>query len=425
MELAEIKKQSGLQRVCISDTTRMLLCGFAAGDLTKPLPRLEANWEEVFGAVRRNGLLGLTFRYLETWDSDDYPPLDFRLRVQQMYRLNALPMAMMYRRIGQVLTHLADANVGTLVLKGPALAYSVYPDPALRTFSDLDIVVRERDWSAAHRVLLELGFSSEDNLAQPPPKLVSQAVVYERRYWHKENKWLVEIHYDDLLNAGLASCDVDGFWRRAAPVNIGRVPAQTLALEDQLIHSCAHAHFHGYIRLNWFSDMAFIVRDHGAKLDWERLLERVRIEEAQVPVYYGLRFLGKLLGVCAPEPVLAALKPDSFRLRFHEYYLPEAKVLSWQPMSRPDFSFYFVPLRMRLLPDLLVMGRRRDKLRYLRRLLLPPQAWLRYYYHITGTQNIAVYYLLHPLKLMYHYLTELVLVKRSTRPRDNRRHRTT
>jgi hypothetical protein len=55
-----------------------------------------------------------------------------------------------------------------------------------------------------------------------------------------------------------------------------------------------------------------------------------------------------------------------------------------------------------------VMGRRGDKLRYLLRLLLPSQTWLRDYYRLSDTQNIAVHYLLHPLKLMVHYLAEVV-----------------
>lgn len=31
---------------------------------------------------------------------------------------------------------------------------------------------------------------------------------------------------------------------------------------------------------DWFSDVAFIICDHADELDWERLLEAVRIEEA-------------------------------------------------------------------------------------------------------------------------------------------------
>ena len=393
----------------ISDATRTLLCDFAAGDLKRPLHRLDADWEEVFQGLYRNGLLGLTHRYLKQWEPQDYPPPEFRQRVQQAYRISTIRMALMYRNTGKVLAQLAESGVDYMVVKGPALAYTVYPDPALRAFNDLDLLVREQDWSAMHRLLVQMEFKPEEDQPQPPPKLVPQAVLYELKYRHPETRWLlVEVHYDDLLNAGLASRDVAGFWQRAIRVDVEGVPVKALSLEDQLIHLCAHAHYHGYTRLNCFSDMAFIVRDHAAQLDWERLLQTVRIEEAQVGVYYSLHFLDQLLGVSVPEDVMAALQPDRFRRWWHERYLPEEKVLSLQPMWRPDFSFYFIPLLKRLLPDLLVMGRRGDKLRYLLRLLLPPWAWLQHYYRLDDTKKAAMYYLLHPLKLTYHYLAEVM-----------------
>ena len=405
----QIWEMNSHERVPISDATRTLLCDFAAGDVKRPLHRLDADWEEVFQGVCRNGLLGLTHRYLKQWERQDYPPPEFRQRVQHAYRISAIRMALMYRSIRKVLAQLLESGVDYMVVKGPALAYTVYPDPALRAFNDLDLVVREQDWAAMHRLLVKMGFEPEADLPQPPPKLVPQAVLYELKYRHQEYNWLlVEVHYDDLLNAGLASRDMEGFWQRAILVDVEGMPIKVLSLEDQLIHLCAHAHYHGYGRLNCFSDMAFILRDHAAQLDWERLLATVRTEEAQVGVYYSLRFLDQLLGVSVPEDVLAALQPDRFRRWWHERYLPGEKVLSLQPMWRPDFSFYFIPLFKRLLPDLLVMGRRGDKLRYLIRLLLPPRGWLRDYYKLSHTPRIAVHYLLHPLKLMYHYLAEVV-----------------
>ncbi len=410
----QIEKLDSYERAPISETTRLLLCDFAAGDEQWPLSSVEADWEEVFQAVCRNGLLGLTHRYLKQQTAQDYPPPVFRQWVQQAYRTSALRMTLMYRRLGKVLAQLAASGLDYMVVKGPALAHTVYPDPDLRAFNDLDLVVREQDWPAMHRFLLEIGFRPEEDLPQPPPKLTSQAVLYELKYWHRKTDLLVEVHFDDLLNTGLAARDVEGFWQRAIFIQVEGVPIKTLSLEDQLIHLCMHAHYHGYTRLNWFSDIAFIVRDHAEEIDWPRLLETVRFEEAQVGVYYSLRFLEQLLGIRVPAEVLAALRPDPFRRWWHEQYLPEARVLSLQPMFRPDFSFYFMPLFKRLLPDLLVMGRRRDKLRYLLRLLLPPPTWLRYYYRLSDGQKILIHYLLHPPKLAYHYLAEMVTVLRKT-----------
>jgi hypothetical protein len=317
-------------------------------------------------------------------------------------------MALLYGRIGKVLAQLAESGVDHLVVKGPALAFTAYPDPNSRAFNDLDLVVRERDWPAIHRLLEGLGFIPEEDLPQPPPKFAPQAILYELKYWHKDTGLLVEVHYDDLLNAGLAARDIEGFWQRARQVDVEGVPVKALSLEDQLIHLCVHAHYHGYTRLNWFSDIAFIVRDHAAELDWRQLIETVRVEEAHVGVYYTLRFLERLLDIGVPGDVLDALRPDSLRRWFHERYMPEDKVLSLQPMWRPDFSFYFTPFLKRLLPDLLVMGRRSEKIRCLLHLLAPPRDWLIYYYSLDPSTKIWPHYFLHPLKLAFHLGEELL-----------------
>lgn len=395
-------------RVPITDATRSLLCDFAAGDLKRQLDHLDADWDQVFHNVCRNGLLGLTHRYMKQQKSQDYPPPEFRQRVHQAYRLDALRMALMYRNIGQVLVQLKKSGLDYLVIKGPAIAHTVYPDPTLRSFNDLDLVVRERDWAAMHQILVEMGFTPEENLPQPPPKLVPQAIIHQLKYWHQDMELLVEVHYDDILNAGLASRDVEGFWQRAIQIDVQGMLVRVMSLEDQLIHLCVHLHYHGYTRLNCFTDIAFVVRDHAAELDWERLFETVEVEEAQVGVFYTLHFIDQLLGISVPEGVMSRLRPGRLRRWFHERYVPEEKILSLQPMWRPDFSFYFTPVLKRMLPDLLVMGRRSEKIHCLFRLLTPPRDWLVYYYSLDPSKPVWIHYLLHPLKLAYHLGEELL-----------------
>ncbi len=405
---APVEYLGSYDRVRLSPAARALLCTFAAGDLQRRLPCVDADWEEVFEGVCRNALLGLTYRYLNHGVSRDYPPAVFKEAIQQTRYREAVGLAVLYRGIRTVLTQLTEAGLDFLVLKGPAVAQQVYPHASLRAFSDLDLMVHERDLGATQQRLLEAGFIAEDGDALLRPKLVPQAATYELKYWHPTLQLRVEVHGGDLLNAGLASRDLAGYWSRAVVIAVQGVPVKVLALEDQLIHLCAHLHYHGYVRLNWFADLAFIVRDHAAELDWARLLATVQREEAAVPVYYSLYFLRELLGVDPPPEVLAALRPDSFRRWWHERYLPERRVLALEPMPRPDFSFYFFPLLKRLLPDLLVMGRRREKLRYLLRVLAPSPTWLRAYYQLGDTRPVAPHYLLHPLKLATHYLAEVV-----------------
>jgi hypothetical protein len=393
----------------------MLIC-LAAGNLNLPLPNHVADWDELFGEVCRNGLLGLTERYLSGGTSAGTVPDIFRASVEQSFVVSQLHMRAMYHWISEVLPALSDAGINFMVLKGPALAHLIYPTSGLRAFGDLDLMVRERDMLAAHAVLTDHGLFSRQALDRIPPKLTDACTTYELVYRDRAHNFMLDMHYDDLLNAGLVARDLDGYWTRSVLVTLPGTVARTLSLEDHLLHLCAHMHFHGYVKLIWFSDIAFIVRDRYDELNWDQFVRVTRREEAEVAVFYSLKLLEQLFGIAAPRDVLTAIAPDRFRQRAHEYFLPVDRVLSLESMPRPDFSFYHMPVFKRLIPDLLVMGRRREKTRYLLRLLAPPPAWLRTYYRLEATQPIAGHYVLHPLKLGWHIGTEIAAIPRRNGP---------
>lgn len=65
---------------------------------------------------------------------------------------------------GQVVDALREARVKAIVLKGPAISRWLYSDaPGDRGYIDADLLVAERDLSAAAAVLSELGFRHEDS----------------------------------------------------------------------------------------------------------------------------------------------------------------------------------------------------------------------------------------------------------------------
>ncbi len=404
----KIERFDRYERTPLSESTRTLLLHFAAGDAGRSLPRVQADWAEVLETTGNHGLIPLAARLLKRQAADDYPPQDFVAELQRRYRVTTLGMMLTYRRVASLLRALTQSGLEFIVLKGPVLGTTVYPDPSLRIFNDLDLLVRERDWAVADQIFRDLGFIPERDLPEHPPKLIPQAILYELKYHSARDGLLLEVHYDDILNAGLAARNIEGFWQRAAMASIEGIPVKTLSIEDQIIHLCAHVHYHGYTRLNWLSDLAFILRRHRGHIDWEQLISITEEEEAKVPVYYSLHFVEKLLHMAVPPDVLSALKPDRFRRWAHNAFMPEEKVLSMQPMPRPDFSFYFLPFFKRLIPDLIVMGRRPDKIRYLLRLLAPPRDWLAYYYSLDASENILIHYLLHPLKLIYHIVEEWI-----------------
>jgi hypothetical protein len=387
----------------INPATRQWLCYVAALDRQRPMPDVEPDWEILFDSLCYHGLVSIAHFML---NSD--LPTEFRQKVAEEHQVNVFSSSLMRRRVAALLSALNATQIDYMVVKGPVLAFTMYPDSLLRHYRDLDIIIRERDWGQIHQHLLDMGFLPQGAEPPSPPKLIPQEVIYESKYRHPDTRILLEVHFDDILNAGIRSHDAEGFWQRAVLRDIDGQPARIMALSDQLLHLCAHAHHHAYIEIKWLTDIALIVRDHSADLNWEQLIQAMCTEQAQVSVYYSLVLMGQMLDVHAPDWVLASARPDAFRRFWHEHYLPMAQVSAMKPIEAPYFSFYFLPLLDRLLPDLLVMGRRTIKFYYLLRLLCPPPDWLRSYYQLNPTEHLLIHYLLHPAKLAVHYITEIV-----------------
>ena len=385
----------------MDDATRRLICYFAALDNQKPLPEVDIDCDTLLQEMDKHGLLNIAY-----WFQDQLPTACHQQLAEQ-HQLNQFYARLMQRRIATVLAALNAAGIDYMLVKGPALAYVIYPNPLLRPYKDIDIIVREKDWTRTHHQLIDMGYDPIGVSDAPPPKLFPLQVNYESEYRHPETRLLIEVHYDDILNAGLRSRDVDGFWQRSQICEIVGEPVRVMAKSDQLLHLCAHGHHHAYSEIKWMTDIGLMVRDHSGDLDWNQFIQTTQAEEAQVSVHYSLTILGKLLDIHAPAHVLEAVRPDKFRRFWHEHYMPTQQIISLQPVKAPLFVYYFTPLLTRLLPDLLVMGRRSEKIQYLPCLLLPPVDWLRFYYHLAPNEPAWLHYILHPAKLFLHYGVEI------------------
>src|SRR6185503_12220500 len=86
------------------------------------------------------------------------------------------------REHARALAALVAAGVETIVLKGPVLARTVYPERSMRGYADLDVLVRQERWLDAHRALLGLGYTCVQDLSGPPPKVAEHKAYYHTQY---------------------------------------------------------------------------------------------------------------------------------------------------------------------------------------------------------------------------------------------------
>ncbi|MUH49900.1 MAG: hypothetical protein F2789_01710 [Actinobacteria bacterium] len=162
----------------------------------------------------------------------------------------------------RVATLLDDAAVEWRLTKGAAVAHLDYPNPAVRTFGDVDLVVHPAHWDAAIEALLASGYT------RPARALPGD---YDDRYgkgatFTTPDGLEIDLHRRFAIGRfGVTSRMEQVFESRDSVVLAGRsIP--TFCASDRLLHACYHASLGGYRYLRALRDVAQLILVTGA--DW-------------------------------------------------------------------------------------------------------------------------------------------------------------
>src|SRR6185437_16415495 len=159
------------------------------------------------------------------------------------------------------------AGIDWLVLKGPALAHSVYPRPDLRHYVDLDLLVSPADFGALLAVLEAAGYQLVDRNWP----LLARDLPGELRL-RSPRGVLLDLHWSIFNDAGRRasfSAPTAALLADRRELSVG-FPA--LSATDQLVHAGIHAALSGANRLGWLLDVQLAA----ATADWPAVVGAAR-----------------------------------------------------------------------------------------------------------------------------------------------------
>lgn len=177
--------------------------------------------------------------------------------------------------LAEMLSALEQDGMRALVLKGAALAHTVYPHPGLRPMRDLDILVSPNDLTQARKTLLELGYREELEASTPTGHHHLPPLGREQDGMHISVEVHHQIfpstrHYRPLGYAELAGS--------AFAFQLQGQAAFTTSLEDTFWHIYRHAAGPPLLtipfKLIYAADLISLVEKYTDQIDWERLRQK-------------------------------------------------------------------------------------------------------------------------------------------------------
>lgn len=242
----------------------------------------------------------------------------------EMYRTEMLQNLFLENELRRVLHAFHEAGIAIMLFKGPALAYTVYPQPHMRTYHDLDMLIRGEDMERASKMLTELGYTyyEEFRANVTNSKRTGYNFVLERA-----DAWLevlIELHTAPHESEIGMDFDVAALWANAQQITVLGEPTLTMHLVDHLLYLCWHYRFHSFSRLLWLYDVVVILRSAGDDFDWKMLVEKARQQKLASTMYYCLSWCRALFEVDVPEGVMQELKPPALcRLIIERLAVPD------------------------------------------------------------------------------------------------------
>lgn len=279
---------------------------------------------------------------------------------------------------------LGKAGIHPVVLKGLALAHTIYSDPALRPISDIDLLLPTDEVLPALQMMKEAGYTvNMPAEGAPPREVVAQSPVRDKL------RTQIELHhYAPSLRSlmdNTPDTEFKGFLSHPQQITIQGQPILAPNTTDHFHYLWRHLLHHLFaapserpLQLKWVADITGLAEYHANEIDWTTI-KQVRPDLLRrLEVFYSL----------SPMPL-------QFRevIPVREIEVPEG--INRYPPGWPQYAYR--------------AGKRAGFGRFLWQTLAPPSRWwLKLYYGIEDRQLFWYGRVVYPLKVIQIFFWRLV-----------------
>ncbi len=266
-------------------------CADPLGPKDPPPPVLSpSGTSQLVAEAYDHGILPSLLRHYPFPGAEDYAAAKAEAASR---RAVASTFVMMLRHFGDRIREACDGQPFTVV-KGWTFASAIYPDPALRPFTDVDILAAPEAHARINQVLEELGFKFADFAYVPGRE--------EAKWVHNENDALiVEVHGNMVHAPSL---------RKTMSLTYEDLREDAESPAGFLCVAALHGGLHHFERLRHVVDILQAARALTSAGDERRLGVLLEKSGARLSAITGLRLAHRLFGEPRCLEIVRALGPE-------------------------------------------------------------------------------------------------------------------
>lgn len=257
-------------------------------------------------------------------DDENVPTVVRQELNRELYNTGACNV-LLYRELARVLEASSERaeqaqKAPPIVLKGGALATTIYDDIALRPMSDLDLLVRKTDLASWKDCLVQLGYQMvSPEMASGLAEAVHYQLAFRSGPKDDSSTVVIELHWNLVGgDADWRAPDVDWFWQQTESwpgiEDMDCAPALQLTPLASILYLSAHAmlqHGGARTRLLWLYDIHQLIEQSRDVIDWQQVVAKAHEFQWDAAVAHALERCRELFGTSVPESVATELTTAS------------------------------------------------------------------------------------------------------------------
>lgn len=267
-------------------------------DALRALAGTRLDWDIVVAETLRQSVVPLVYRHLNAHCAELTPP-DTLIELRKHYLIASARSLALAAELREVTVLLEAAGVASLPYKGPVLALRAYGDVALRTFTDLDLLVHQRDLGQARQLLGKRGYKTLEVLT-PSQEAAVLKLDHNLPLIREHDQIVIELHWRVAPVAVTFPMPMHLLWDRSSPVTLGDVKVRGMSSNDLILVLSVHGTRHGWSAVEWITGIAEVIRATD-DIDWHQVIREAEAFRIARSVRLALALADRLLD--APLPL--------------------------------------------------------------------------------------------------------------------------